>query len=105
MVVSLYIDSVPVPEMSAKKVIFRMENCGHLPAEVCGVLERFVRKTTQAEIFSVRTFAIFPYVGPHLSAERSPDVCGHQCGHLWTSLRTSMWTSAWMDADVQDSPS
>ena len=87
--------------MSAKKVIFRMENCGHLPAEVCGVLGRFVRKSTQVESFSVRTSAIFPYAGPQLSAERSAEVCGHQCRHLRTSLRTSMRTSAWIGADVR----
>ena len=42
---------MPLLEMSTKKVIFRMENCGHLPAEVCGVLGRFVRKSTQAGNF------------------------------------------------------
>ena len=84
---------LPVPEMSAKKVIFRMENCGHLPAEVCGVLGRFVRKSTQAGNYfcaDVRNISICR------SAERSADVCGH----LRTSLRTSMRTSAWIGADV-----
>ena len=91
-------DESPVPEMSAKKVIFRMENCGHLPAEVCRVLGRFVRKSTQAGNFfcaDVRNISICR------SAERSAEVCGHQCGHLRTSLRTSMWTSAWIGADVR----
>ena len=84
--------------MSAKKVIFRMENCGHLPAEVCGVLGRFVRKSTQVGNFfcaDVRNMSICR------SAERSAEVWGHQCGHLLTSLRTSMRTSAWIGADVR----
>ena len=84
--------------MSAKKVIFRMENCGHLPAEYWDALSASLRKLV---IFSVRTSAIFPYAGPQLSAERSADVCGHQCRHLRTSLRTSMRTSAWIGADVR----
>ena len=112
-------DLRPVPEMSAKKVIFRMENCGHLPAEYWDALSASLRKL---EIFSVRTSAIFPYAGPQLSAERSAEVCGR----LRTSVQTSadifadiyadvrmdwcgrphgwMRTSAWMDADVCGSP-
>ena len=102
----------PVPEMSTKKVIFRMENCGHLPAEVCGVFGRFVRKSTQAGIFfcaDVRNISICR------SAERSAEVCGR----LRTSVRTFAdvyadvrmdWcgrlhglvrTSAWIGADVR----
>ena len=109
--------------MSAKKVIFRMENCGYLPAEYWDALSASLRKL---QIFSVPTSAVFPYAGLQLSAERSADVCGHQCGHLCGRLcgnphglvRTSAWTgaevhmdwcgrphgwvrtSAWMGADV-----
>ena len=85
---------VPVPEMSAKKVIFRMENCGHLPAEVCGVLGRFVRKSTQAGSFfcaDVRNISIC----------RSAVVRRDVRGSLRTSVRTSMRTSAWIGADVR----
>ena len=92
----------PVPEMSAKKVIFRMENCGHLPAEVCGVLGRFVHKSTQAGNFfcaDVRNISICR------SAERSAEVCGHQCGHLCGRLcgrpHGLVRMSAWIGADVR----
>ena len=110
---------LPVPEMSAKKVIFRMENCGHLPAEVCGVLGRFVRKSTQAGNFfcaDVRNISIC----------RSAVVRREVRGSLRTSVRTSAdifadvyadvrmdWcgrphglvqTSAWMGADVCGRP-
>ena len=67
-----------------------MENCGHLPAEVCGVLERFVRKSTQAGNFycaDVRNISICR------SAVARREVRGH--------LQTSMLTSAWMGADVR----
>ena len=105
--------------MSAKKVIFRMENCGHFSVEYWDALSASLRKL---EMFSVRMSAIFPYAGPQLSAERSAEVCGHQCGHLRTSMRTSAWigvddcmdwcgrphglvrTSAWIGADVCGSP-
>ena len=103
---------LPVPEMSAKKVIFRMENCGHLPAEVCGVLGCFVRKSTQAGNFfcaDVRNISIC----------RSAVVRSEVRGSLRTSVRTSAdiyadvrmdWcgrphglvrTSAWIGADVR----
>ena len=84
----------PVPEMSAKKVIFHMENCGHLPAEVCGVLGRFVRKSTQAGNFfcaDVRNISIC----------RSAVVRREVRGSLHTSLRTSVRTSAWIGVDVR----
>ena len=108
----------PVPEMSAKKVIVRMENCEHLPAEYWDALSASLRKL---EIFSMRTSAIFPYAGPQLSAERSADICGHLCGRPHGLVRTSAWIgvdvrmdwcgrphgcrclrkSAWMGADVR----
>ena len=105
--------------MSAKKVIFRMENCGHLPAEVCGVLGRFVRKSTQAGNFfcadvrnisicrsavvrrevrgslrtSVRTSAdIFADIFADVYADVRMDWCGR--------LHGLVRTSAWMGADV-----
>ena len=80
--------------MSAKKVIFCMENCGHLPAEVCGVLGRSVRKSMQAGNFfcaDVRNISIC----------RSAVVRREVRGSLRTSLRTSMRTSAWIGADVR----
>ena len=93
--------------MSAKKVIFRMENCGHLPEEVCGVLGRFVRKSTQAGNFfcaDVRNISIC----------RSAVVRREVRGSLRTSVRTSadifadvyglVRTSAWMGADVCGRP-
>ena len=87
--------------MSTKKVIFRMENCEHLPVEVCGVLDRFVRKSTQAGNFfcaDVRNISIC----------RSAVVCREVCGRLQTSMRTSlrmsMRTSAWIGADVCGCP-
>ena len=86
---SLFKEAAPVPEMSAKKVIFRMENCGHLPAEVCRVLGRFVRKSTQAGNFfcaDVRNISICR------SAVVRREVRG--------SLQTSMGTSADIFADV-----
>ena len=86
--------SYPVPEMSAKKVIFRMENWGHLPAEVCGVLGRFVRKSTQAGNFvcaNVRNISIC----------RSAVVRREVRGSLRTSMRTSVDIfAAWIGADV-----
>ena len=119
--------------MSAKKVIFRMENCGHLPAEVCGVLGRFVRKSTQAGNFfcaDVRNISICRSAvvrrevrgSLRTSADISADICGHLCGRPHGLVRTSAWmdadvrmdgcgrphgwmrTSAWMDADVCGSP-
>ena len=86
--------SHPVPEMSAKKVIFRMENCGHLPAEVCGVLGRFVRKSTQAGNFfcaDVRNISIC----------RSAVVRREVRGSLRTSVRTSADIFADVYADVR----
>ena len=85
---------MPVPEMSAKKVIFRMENCGHLPAEVCGVLGRFVRKSTQAGNFfcaDVRNISIC----------RSAVVRREVRGSLRTSVRTSADIFADVYADVR----
>ena len=115
----LSVEMIPVPEMSAKKVIFRMENCGHLPAEVCGVLGCFVCKSTQAGNFfcaDVRNISIC----------RSAVVRREVRGSLPTSVRTSAdifpdvyadvrmdWcgrphglvrTSAWMGADVCGRP-
>ena len=75
--------------MFAKKVIFCMENCGHLPAEVCGVLGRFVRKSTQAGNFfcaDVRNISICRSAVVRREVRRS--------------LRTSMRTSADIFADV-----
>ena len=77
---------LPVTEMSIKKVIFRKENCGHLPAEVCRVL---VRKSTQAGNFfcaDVRNISICSSAGVRR------EVHGR--------LRTSMQTSADIFADV-----
>ena len=85
--------SAPVPEMSAKKVIFRMENCGHLPAEVCGVLGHFVRKSTQAGNFFCADVRNIPIC-------RSAVVRREVRGSLRTSIRTSLRTSAWIGADV-----
>ena len=85
--------TLPIPEMSAKKVIFRMENCGHLPAEVCGVLGRFVRKSTQAGNFfcaDVRNISIC----------RSAVVRREVRGSLRTSVRTSADIFADVYADV-----
>ena len=81
---------IPVPEMSTKKVIFRMENCGHLPVEVCGVLGRFVRKSTQAGNFFCADIH-------NISICRSAVVRREVRG----SLRTSMRTSADVYADVR----
>ena len=75
--------------MSAKKVIFCMENCGHLPAEVCGVLGRFVRKSTQAGNFfcaDIRNISICRSAVVRREVRRS--------------LRTSVRTSADIFADV-----
>ena len=90
-----------VPEMSVKKVIFRMENCGHLPAEVCGVLECFVRKSTQAGNFfcaDVRNISICR------SAVVHREVCGYLCGCPCGYPDGWVRTSAWMGADVCGSP-
>ena len=57
-----------------------MENCGHLPAEVSRVLERFVHGST----------AIFPYAGPQRGLQMSVDICGHLCGRLHGWVRTSV---------------
>ena len=103
---------LPVPEMSARKVIFRMENCGHLPAEVCGVLGRFVRKSTQAgnffcadvrNISICRSAVVRREVGGSLrmSADISADICGHLCGHLCGRPHGLVRTSAWIGADVR----
>ena len=66
-------------------------------AEYWNTLSTSLRKL---EMFSVWTSAIFPYVGPQLSAERSVDIfadvyagirmdgCG--CPHGW--VRKSAWT-------------
>ena len=98
--------------MSAKKVIFRMENCGHLPAEVCGVLGRFVHKSTQAGNFSVRTSAIFPYAGPQTGPRKSADINADIFADVYVDVRMD-WcrrphglvrTSAWMGVDVWGSP-
>ena len=91
----------PIPEMSAKKIIFRMENCGNLPAEVCGVLEHFVHKSTQAGNFFCADVC---NISICRSAVVHREVCGHQCGHLCRHLcgHPHGWvrTSAWMGADV-----
>ena len=106
----------PIPEMSAKKVIFRMENCGHLPAEVCGVLGRFVRKSTQAGNFfcaDVRNISICRSAVVRREVHRSlrtsvrtsadifadvyADVRMDWCGRLHGLVRTS----AWIGADVR----
>ena len=101
--------------MSAKKVIFRMENCGHLPAEVCGVLGCFVHKSTQAGNFfcaDVRNISICRSAvvcrGPWKSADINADIFADVyadvrmdwCGHPYGLVRTS----AWMGADVCGSP-
>ena len=102
----------PVPEMSAKKAIFRMENCGHLPAEVCGVLGRFVRKSTQAENFfcaDVRNISICRSAvvrrevrgSLRTSADINADICGHLCGRLCGRPHGLVRTSAWIGADVR----
>ena len=112
--------------MSAKKVIFRMENCGHLPAEVCGVLGRFVRKSTQAGNFfcaDVRNISICRSAVVHrevsgslrTSVQTSADVHMDWCGRPHGLMRTSAWIgadvrmdgcgclrkSAWMVADIR----
>ena len=105
--------TLPVPEMSAKKVIFRMENCGHLPAEVCGVLGRFVRKSTQAGNFfcaDVRNISICRFAV--VRREVRGRLCGRLCGRPHGLVRASAWIdadvrmdwSAWMNADVCGSP-
>ena len=97
----------PVPEMSAKKVIFCMENCGHLPAEVCGVLGRFVRKSTQAgNIFcaDVRNISICRSAVVRRevrgSLRTSADICGQLCGRLCGRPHGLVQTSTWIGADV-----
>ena len=97
--------------MSAKKVIFRMENCGHLLAEVCGVLGRFVRKSTQAGNFfcaDVRNISICRSAvvrrevrgslrtSADIFADVYADVRMDWCGRPHGLVRTS----AWMGADV-----
>ena len=120
----------PVPEMSAKKVIFRMENCGHLPAEVCGVLGRFVCKSTQAgnffcadvrNISICRSAVVRREVGGSLrtsvrtSVDVYANVCMDWCGRPHGLVRMSTWIgadvrmdgcgclrkSAWMGADIR----
>ena len=83
----------PIPEMSAKKVIFRMENCGHLSAEVCGVLEHFVRKSAQAGNFfcaDVRNISICR--SAERSADINADIFADVCMDGCRRLRTSAWT-------------
>ena len=104
---------LPVLEMSAKKVVFRMENCGHLPAEVCGVLECFVRKSTQAGNFHIQVRSCLQR-GLQMSADINADICGHLCGRLcgrphgWVRRSADvrmdgcgcLRKSAWMGADI-----
>ena len=78
----VFVSGPPVPEMSAKKVIFRMENCGHLPAEYWDALSASLRKL---EIVSGGCPQYF-----HMQ------VCS--CPHGWVRMSAK---SAWMGADIR----
>ena len=71
-----------------------MENCGHLPAEVCGVLGSFVRKSTQAGNFFCADIH-------NISICRSAVVRREVRGSLRTSVRTSVDIFADVYADVR----
>ena len=98
--------------MSAKKVIFRMENCGHLPAEVCGVLGHFVRKSTQAGNFfcaDIRNISICRSAVVRREVRRSLRTSVRTSADVYADVRMD-WcgrphglvrTSAWIGADVR----